>query len=105
MGLIILTAITFTFQGLYENVEEEVIQQELEGVVQKVVQDVTNLYLIGTTGEGAIDWKLEVKIVLPSDIGGFFYKKKFQPSRNINIILVYVQTYSIVYTCPLNINC
>jgi len=74
MGLIILTTITVTFQGMYENVEEDVIQQELEGVVQKIAQDVTNIYLIGKKGEGTIDWKIEVKITLPSDIGGLFYQ-------------------------------
>ena len=74
MGLVMLASITIAFQGMYENVEVEVIQQELDALTQRVSQYVFEVYVLGQEAEGAVDWRIEIQVELPSDIGGHFFQ-------------------------------
>jgi len=73
MGLILIVSITMSFHGMYESVEEEVIQQELEAMTQRVAQYVIDVISIGQEAEYAINWMIEIEIELPTDLRGHLY--------------------------------
>ncbi len=82
MGLILIVSITISFHGMYESVEEEVIQQELEAMTQRVAQYVVDIILIGQEAEYAINWMIEIEIELPTDLRGQFYHILPEKSSN-----------------------
>ena len=73
MGLVILASVTVAFQGMYDNVEEEVLQRELEGTIQRIAQNIISVYNLGQESGYAIEWTIEIEIALPSNIGGHFF--------------------------------